>query len=574
MKNSGCFIFLFCLISVSVVAQVDYNKQYFNAKQLFREGKYNLAMESFKALIPYDKSNPFSEYASFYYALSAYNKGFTAVAKDQFNQLKTLYPKWEHIEEVNFWLGKIYLDNRDYFQGWKVLNGISDKKYQKDIEALRAKAIAGVTDVETLKMMHEEFPKDEVVGRALVAALAKNLANPEDKNLFESLIGSLNLKRTDYVPEAPKTFFKDIYSVSVLMPFMINTLEPSATKKRNQIVLDFYEGMKLAADTLNKQGIAISLRAYDTDRDPEKIKTALATAELKNTDLLVGPFFQEENKVIQDFSQTNRINVFNPFSNNSDIIGTNPYAFLFQPSFETLGRKSGEFLINRAANRKKTCMVFYGTSRRDSILAANFMQVAREKGVRVMGSHRIARENVKAILNILATPTEYDEFKYPSQFTLRKDSLGSIFVASDDALLYSKVVSGVETRNDGIMLLGSSQWLDETVVDLEKYESLSIALMAPGYINPDSRQYPQFARKFIKTHGRTPSEYAKTGYEFMLFVGNQLKKNGVFFQEGMNGQTYIPGYLSEGFNFQFSRNNQLVPFITLENGVRKVVDKR
>ncbi len=55
MKNPGCFIFLLCLIAAQAAGQVDYNKQYFNAKQLFREGKYNLAMESFKALIPYDQ---------------------------------------------------------------------------------------------------------------------------------------------------------------------------------------------------------------------------------------------------------------------------------------------------------------------------------------------------------------------------------------------------------------------------------------------------------------------------------------------------------------------------------------
>src|SRR6478735_8779734 len=86
-------------------AQVDYNKQYFNAKQLFREGKYNLAMEAFKPVIPYDQNNQFSEYASFYYALSAYNLGYTAVAKDMLNQIKKLHPTWEKMDEVNFWLG-------------------------------------------------------------------------------------------------------------------------------------------------------------------------------------------------------------------------------------------------------------------------------------------------------------------------------------------------------------------------------------------------------------------------------------------------------------------------------------
>ncbi len=140
------------------------------------------------------------------------------------------------------------------------------------------------------------------------------------------------------------------------MPFMTSTLEPSLSRKRNQIVLDLYEGMKLAADTLAKQNIQISLRAYDTERNVSKIRQILETEELKNTDLIVGPFFQDENKVIQDFSQANRINVFNPVSNLSEVIGTNPYAYLFQPSFETLGKKSAEFLSGYA--KRKNCMVF------------------------------------------------------------------------------------------------------------------------------------------------------------------------------------------------------------------------
>ena len=124
-------IFFCCLLSVinvSAFAQTDYNKQYFNAKALFREGKYNLAMESFKPLIPYASKNSFSEYASFYYALAAYNQGFKAVAKNTLSQLKTLHPKWDKMDEVNFWLGKIHLDEKDYFQGIKVFNTIHDKK--------------------------------------------------------------------------------------------------------------------------------------------------------------------------------------------------------------------------------------------------------------------------------------------------------------------------------------------------------------------------------------------------------------------------------------------------------------
>ena len=568
-------IFIFCLttfIQVSTFAQVDFTKQYFNAKTLFREGKYNLAMETFKPLIPYDKNNRFSQYASFYYALAAYNLGYKALAKSTLNQIKTLQPTWDKMEEANFWIGRINLEDKDYFQGLKMLSGIQDKNLQQTAESLKAKSLAEITDVETLKMMKEEYPKDQVVAKALAAGLTKNLTNPEDKNLLESLIKEFNFKRTDFIPEAPKTFFKDAYSISVLLPFMVNTLDPSPTLKRNQTVLDLYEGMKLAVDTLSKQGIKLSLRAYDTERNVEKIKTILNTEELKNTDLLVGPFFQEENKPIFEFSMANKVNTFNPLHNNSELIGVNPYAFLYQPSLEVLGRKSGEFLANYA--KTKNCMVFYGTSRRDSVLAANFVQVASEKGLNIVSSNRLSREESGMILATLATPTEFDEFKYPKQFTLKKDSLGSIFVASDDALIYAKVISSIETRGDQIIVLGSENWLDQNTVDLEKFQKLPLVLTAPNFAGREKPATKTFVKKYVKTHGRAPSTYAGIGYELILFLGNQLKKHGVYFQDGLSKAGLVPGYLTEGYNYQNGRSNELIPFIKFDAGTVKIIEKR
>lgn len=555
----------------STFAQVDYNKQYFNAKALFREGKYNLAMESFKALIPYDPKNNFSEYASFYYALAAYNQGFKAVAKNTLNQLKTTHPRWNKMDEVNFWIGKIHLDDRDYFQGLKVFSVIQDKKIQQDIEGVKLTSLSSISDAETLKMMHEEYPKDVTIAKALAASLAKDQSNLEDKKLLEDLIAKFNFKRTDFITVAPATYFKDVYSVSVMLPFMVNTLEPSPVPKRNQSVLDLYEGMKQAVDTLEKQGVKLSLRAYDTEWKVEKIKSILNTEELKNTDLILGPFFQDEVKPIQEFSLANRINVINPVHNNSELIGSNPYAFLYQPSTETLGKKSGEFLAAYA--KKKNCMVFYGTSKRDSLLAANFIQSAHQNGLKIMAAHKVPKDGSKLIFTILTTPTEFDEFRNPIQFTLSKDSLGSIFVASDDALIYAKVVGSIETRRDQIIVLGSEKWINQTTIDLEKFQTLPIVLAAPNFTNPQKPATIAFEKKFVRIHGRVPSDYAAIGYELMMIAGNQLKKNGVYFQEAL-AKAPVQGFLTEGVNYQQSRSNGLIPFIKFTDGQMMVIEKR
>jgi hypothetical protein len=63
------------------------------------------------------------------------------------------------------------------------------------------------------------------------------------------------------------------------------------------------------------------------------------------------------------------------------------------------------------------------------------------------------------------------------------------------------------------------------------------------------------------------------GYELMLIAGNQLKKNGVYFQDALSKAT-VPGYLTEGVNYQQSRSNVLVPFIKFTEGKMVVIEKR
>ncbi|HET9054225.1 MAG TPA: ABC transporter substrate-binding protein [Cyclobacteriaceae bacterium] len=563
------------MIVNSSFAQTDYKQQYAISKKLYTEGNYNLAMESFKKLIPYDQHNPYREYASFYYALSAYNQNFKAVAKDMFGQIKVLYPAWDKIDEVNIWLAKIHFDNKDYFQGLRLLNELKNEKNRQSVSAMKKLAISGVTDIETLRMMLEEYPKDAVIGERLARELSKNQTALEDQEQLQALISKFDLKKTDYITETPETIHKDVYTISVLFPFVVNTIDVSPSRKRNQFVLDLYEGMMLAVDTLARQGIKINLRAYDTERNPERIKSLLLMRELKSSDMIVGPLYSEVNGPIQEFSQVNQINLFNPISNNYDLIKDNLYGFLFQPSYETLGTRSAEYLAS--VKRNKKCMVFYGESKRDSTLAANFVEKAQQSGLKILLAEKVTRENSRKILDILATPTELDEFKIPLQFTLPKDSLGSVFVASDDPLIYTKVISAVETRKDSVTIVGSENWLDQATVDYSKYEALKIILCGPNFSADDNPAYQAFQRNFIKEHGRNSSaasytNYAKIGYDFMLFTGNTLKKHGVYFQDALSKNRQVPGYLTGGYDFTASRTNLYVPFIGFRNG--KLVEVR
>ncbi len=569
MKN--ILVCYFVLLAGHVVAQIDYSTQYANAKELFAQGKYNLAMESFKPLIPYDQNNPYAEYASFYYAISAYRQGYLAVARDMLTQISTVHPEWEKMNEVNFWLARIHLDNGDYFQGMRILKAIDNKAFAEDIEALKAAYLVKITDAETLRMMLEDYPRDSVVARTLANVLERSLGDPESRAQLEEIIDRFEFERAEFIPEAPKTVYKDRYAVSLMMPFDLRTLEPTPGRKRNQVILDFYEGMKLALDTLTSKGIDISLRAYDTERSSEKLEALLGTEELRATDLIIGPLFLDESAVVKEFSEAQQINVIHPFSRSLDVIGENPHSFLFQPSSQTLGVKSADFIAKDTM--QKRCFVFLGPGKQDSVLAFSFMQRAVQNGINVIHFERVIPSESRIINEILTTATEFDEFNYPTEFTLKKDSIDCIFVATDDPVIYTKVVGAVEARNDSILVVGTEKWIDDNAIDPERYESLGIRLAAPNFADPDQPEYKRFYEAFLHRYGRKASNVARMGYELMLFVGHQLHDHGVYFQQGLNEAGDVPGFLGEGFRFEYSRDNQLVPFIGMMEGKFTLVDK-
>lgn len=553
-------------IPVFVNAQ-DFKRQYKNAKELFDAGSYNLAMESFKALIPYDKNNPYTEYASFYYAISAARQGYPAVAKEMLLLEKRLYPEWEHQDEINYWLAKIYFDQREYFQALRILDEIRSASFEQDAKAMKRNYLPAITDVETLRMMLEEYSQDEEVGHALASAISLQPFLLQDRQLLDVVITRFGFSREEFSSSlAPVSIKKDRYRVSLVFPFLATTLEPTPKKKKSQFTLDLYEGMKLALDTLKAQGINIDLLAYDTERNPEVLKKLLESDELKFTDLIVGPLSLEEAKPVHDFSINNKINVINPVSNNSDFLGENPFALLFQPSYETMGIKSAEVAMARVKN--KNCVVYFGENPKDSVMAFNFMKRATELGMKIVLAEELNNETSARIIATLTKATEHDEFKNPIQFKLKKDSIGIIYVASDNPLIYTKVISSVETRSDSTIIIGSENWLNGDVV-YEKFERLHIVLAAPNFVAPNNLNYIDFRKKFIRKHGMFSADYfsyAKVGFEFMMFIGQSLNRNGVYFQQGFASQSKIEGWLYTGYNFQKARDNQFIPFISFKDG--------
>ncbi len=103
-------------------------------------------------------------------------------------------------------------------------------------------------------------------------------------------------------------------------------------------------------------------------------------------------------------------------------------------------------------------------------------------------------------------------------------------------------------------------------MDYGIYDRLQILLEAPNFTPSHDPVYLDFRRKYIRQHGSIPSDYARLGYDFMLFVGQALHRYGNYFQLGLSVESELANSLTARYDFKNARDNQQVPYVSFQSG--------
>ena len=166
-------------------------------------------------------------------------------------------------------------------------------------------------------------------------------------------------------------------------------------------------------------------------------------------------------------------------------------------------------------------MILYGGTRGDSIKAYTFKHLIEQDSFQVVYMERIVKDTSQQVLNYFRETMEVDiemvdmdslseediERGKVDVPVLERDSIGSVYVASESKLLASSVVSAMEAREDTIQIVGSAKWLEYRFVDYEAYERLGIVLTASNPIKMDAEIRNSLSQAYISRYGTPPSSY-------------------------------------------------------------------
>jgi LysM repeat protein len=306
---------------------------------------------------------------------------------------------------------------------------------------------------------------------------------------------------------------KPEYKVALMLPLFLTGVgqidaanpDPNIfeTSKSFQF-LPYYEGFRMALDSMNKLGFKMKLFVYDVDKDTAKTRQLLKKPELKGMDLIFGLLYHPNFVLVASFAKKNKINLINPISERSEFIAGNPYVFKVQPTrhyqFEQLSAymansfRDGQVLIVR--NGK------YGD------------HDAPERLKKACMEHNLASQLV--------------EGQEAATGRLLKDKSNYIVAFSDDQSYALDLMRGMyKLRNEySITLVGLPNWSKMEGLENEYLVALNTHLISSSFIDYSNPMVKQFVSQYQVRYKTDPELLAFQGFDQAFYFLSALNAFG------------------------------------------------
>lgn len=527
----------------------DPDTRYRNGKTLIGQARYDLAMEELQPITAASARYAKAPEAAYLYAVAASRARKWAEAEQMLNLLRAEYPQWPGLSEAYFLQGQVSFEQGDTDNALSVLSEIPANQLRAPRTAMKTTYLARLRDKALWQNLLRRYPQDTTLARAYAEQLVfGGLYADADRPQLDQLTQQFGLDRTRYTPR-PRPQKKGSYNVAVLLPFELS--DPSwETRRRLQFVTDLYAGMKLAQDSLQREGRPISLYAYDTGADTLQLKQLLQQPELAGMDMIIGPVYKTGAKILARFAQQNQIVAVNPLSQDGSLVQDNNWYYLYEPSTATQGRVAAEYAY-RTFNNGRPAVIFHEDTKDDAAFAEAYKRSYEALGGRVLAVRRLDSDNPESLNAGFGG--------------LDLKGAGHLVVASDHRKAGPFTLNLMQTQGLTMPLITYASWQDNPSISLGQLDRRDVYFLQPKYLDLTQPGVRRFRQLYTQQQNVPPSVFAASGFELLYYFGSQLHQNGPAFQQPLANSGPVSAPLFPGIGYpQQAHDNQYVPITKLE----------
>ena len=320
--------------------------------------------------------------------------------------------------------------------------------------------------------------------------------------------------------------------VALMLPMAIG-------ERYSQNYIDFYQGVLLAADRLRMDGIESHINLYNTAHDHKVVRQIIDSETLQNTDLIIGPVYEDTMIPVASYAKEHSIPVVSPLANLTQEYGGNIFQMSPQPQTK----------YNKVRN------LFDGSQRivliTSETIDSDFETEVKEMlGDREYITHQYIYEHPSIIEKREKERKEGEEvIPSPSDLSpLLENQERSVFVIlAGTEVEVDRILAALTSANIALksraasaapfIVFGNNKWNRYRNIDRSLFFSNNVVMLSTYHIDRTNPIVGKFSSDYIKAFGSVPSLYAYRGYDVAMIFIRSLYND---MESGLEGLRYSP----------------------------------
>ncbi len=348
---------------------------------------------------------------------------------------------------------------------------------------------------------------------------------------------------------------KDSYNIVFLLPLFLsdtatfedeqdieNKFRPRKVESIKDEALngiEFYQGARLALDSLEKNGVKANVYIYDTEGEESesKIRQLFNKPELKNADLIIGPFYQNLFAIAQKYCDAYQIPIISPVSRSPKLIENSKY--------------SAKVTVSEVAEITEMSKYISSNYCKNSVLV---IHKGRDEELEKLNWFRSAYK--------CDSLNQFKEINYKgSTWDALSDSLSRIdtnivVVLSDDQAFVTSFFITLDKRKEDfpMMVFGPGSWYEFENIETDYYHDLRLHLPVENNINFNDTLVINFVKKYREAFKNEPNFFSYQGFDLTYYFISAMGRIGIGYFDML--QFYPWQGLQSSFSFKRNAQGQ------------------
>lgn len=321
-------------------------------------------------------------------------------------------------------------------------------------------------------------------------------------------------KTPSVVPVLPNAA-TDIRSRAIKIGIMLPLHQVDGDGQR---MTEYYRGFLLACDKLKQENISVDIHAWNVDNNAN-IRQTLLDKNAESCDIIFGPLYSNQVKLLADFCKTYKIRLVIPFSINSDEVKHNAQVFQVYQSPKNLNQKAIAAFMERFPHHHPIFVDCNDSTSKKGIFTFGLRKQLEAKGI------KYSITNIKSSEEMFAKAFSRTE---PNVVILNSGRSPELNVALAKLNGLKAILPTLE-----ISLYGYTEWLMYTKYNLANFYKFDTYIPTTFYYNPLATTIQQIETAYRRWFKSEPLQalprFALVGYDHAMFFLNGLHKYGASF---------------------------------------------